>query len=279
MIQSIKKYLPLLLLLVTCLSSFAQDNYFNYENSLRFARFLKSSGQLNFAAEEYERIRFLNPDDTIVSLELLQTYRLNNQCEKLTFEFDNYRKSGTLTKSENFAREYLRTVLSCRIHSSDYFTISSTFRKNDNAFYDLSYYWIQKDYKNVFTYCHEKSDIIKQRSPELYNLTYSFENEKRKSQLLAAMMSAILPGSGKAYSNRWGDAFISFLFVGSNVFSSYRAFRKKGVESVNGWLFGGLALSFYTANIWGSAKAAKTYNSTVRNNYQNNAEKIIYSDY
>ncbi len=92
-------------------------------------------------------------------------------------------------------------------------------------------------------------------------------------------MSAVIPGSGKAYTKRWGDAFVSFLFISTNAYASYRAFNKKGVKSLNGWLFGGLALSFYTANLWGTVKGVKLYNNNIRETYQNNAENIIYNSY
>lgn len=93
------------------------------------------------------------------------------------------------------------------------------------------------------------------------------------------MMSTIIPGSGKAYSKRWGDAVISFLFVTTNAYASYRAFNKKGIKSVNGWIFGGLAFSFYSANLWGSAKAARIYNSQLLQGYQDHAESIIYNNF
>jgi TM2 domain-containing membrane protein YozV len=92
-------------------------------------------------------------------------------------------------------------------------------------------------------------------------------------------MSAIIPGSGKAYSKRWGDAIISFIFVGTNTFAAYRAFSKKGINSTNGWIFGSLAFSFYSANLWGSFKAAKNYNNHIKHSYQQNAENIIYTSF
>jgi len=103
--------------------------------------------------------------------------------------------------------------------------------------------------------------------------------QKYKNPFIASLMSTVLPGSGKDYSKRWGDAFVSFLFVGTNSFASYRAFKKKGINSVNGWIFGSLAVSFYSANIWGSAKAAKNYNTRIKEKFQVDAENIIYNSF
>ena len=202
MILFSKKLLLLLLLGLFNFLAFSQDNLFNYENSLSFARFLKLSNQLTFAAEEYERLNFLWPEDTVVRLELVQTYRLSKQCDKLSAFFENYHNDFFLSKSWNFEREYLRYSLTCKSNPSDYFQITSRFLDDERAFYNLGYYWINQDYRKAFDYCLSKQEILLKNHPDLLNLTFSFENEKKKSAAFAAFMSAVFPGSGKAYSKR-----------------------------------------------------------------------------
>ncbi len=257
----------------------AQENLLDYDNSLKFARYLKSTGQYNFAMEEFERLNFHWPQDTTISLELVQTYRLNRQCDRLDNSFELLRNNIYQHHSLPAAKEYLAFTLTCKSESDRFFDISSLLRPHEKSFYDLSYYWVTERYDSAFVYCNENRDLIMSNNPGLFRLTYNFENEKYKSPALAALMSVVIPGSGKAYSKRWGDAIVSFLFVGSNAYASYRAFSKKGVKSVNGWIFGTLAFSFYSANIWGSAKAAKTYNSDMQKRYQDNAEIIIYNSF
>ncbi|MFH1319815.1 MAG: hypothetical protein ABII90_04070 [Bacteroidota bacterium] len=149
----------------------------------------------------------------------------------------------------------------------------------ERCFYELGYFWVTQKYDSAFNYYLNNGDLIKANYADLYQLTYNFEHEKYKSPALALMMSAVIPGSGKAYSKRFGDALISFLFVSTNAYASYRAFNKKGIKSPNGWIFGGLAFSFYSANLFGSAKSAKRYNSDLQKRYQNNAENIIYTSF
>ena len=256
-----------------------QENLLDFDNSLKFARYLKSTMQYNFAMEEYERMNFLWPGDTTISLELVQTYRLNNQCNRLETSFEILRKNIYQYHSLPSVKEYLAFSLTCTADPERFHDISSLLEPPERSFYELSYCWVTRDYDSAFNYCRGNKDLIMASNPDLYRLTYDFEHEKYKSPALAVIMSAVIPGSGKAYSQRWGDALISFLFVGTNAYASYRAFNKKGIKSVNGWIFGSIAFSFYSANLWGSARAAKTYNTNMRKRYQDNAENIIYNSF
>ncbi len=91
------------------------------------------------------------------------------------------------------------------------------------------------------------------------------------------VMSAIIPGSGKAYASYWGDALMSLLFVSSNAWLSYRGFDEKGTDNVGAWLFGSLAMGFYVSNIWGSGKLVRTHNRTKLNNYYDEVNKTVNS--
>lgn len=257
----------------------AQQNLFDYEHTLRFARHLSASGQHRFAADEYERLFFNNPADTLVALEMAQNYRMGNMCGQSAWLFGELQQRKNFILSPDFNREYLRYALECGVEPDEYFSHTATLSPEEAVFYNLSYYWATQKYNEAVRYNREQRAFLEQEYPELYHLGIMYDLEKRKSPALAALMSAVIPGSGKAYSERWGDAVISLLFVGSNAWASYRAFNKKGVKSVNGWIFGTLAFSFYSANIWGSAQAAKSYNSEVNQRYQRDAEAIIHHSY
>ena len=279
MIRYIKALLFLVWFGTSHLLAEAQQNLFDYEHTLRFARHLSASGQHRFAADEYERLFFKNPADTTVALEMARNYRLGNMCEQSAWLFGELLKKDNTVLSGNFNREYLRYALHCGVPAGDYFRHTSALPVEEAVFYNLSYYWATQNYNEAIRYNREQRALLEQEYPELYHMGVMYDLEKRKSPAIAALMSAVIPGSGKAYSERWGDAVISLLFVGSNAWASYRAFNKKGVKSVNGWIFGTLAFSFYSSNIWGSAQAAKSYNSEVNQRYQRNAEAIIHHSY
>ena len=257
----------------------AQQNLLDFDNSIKFARYLSATQQLSFAVQEYERLNYLWPNDSIVVLELVQTYRINNQCDKFYTSLKLLENGGRLLKNSAYSSEYLRFTLTCRIKDQNYFEVLSYLKPEKKTFYEASYYWVNKQYDSLFKHYSKEKKLLAVANINLHDITKSFSEQKYKSPLIASAMSVIVPGSGKAYSKRWGDALVSFLFVGTNAYASYRAFNKKGVKSVNGWIFGSLAVSFYSANIWGSAKAAKNYNNKLKETFQLNAENIIYNSY
>ena len=91
-------------------------------------------------------------------------------------------------------------------------------------------------------------------------------------------MSAIIPGSGKFYTGRWRDGAVAFLFVSLNTWQAYRAFNKNGINSIYGWIFGTISLTFYSANIYGSYKSALNFNKKILNNLHEKTLLIINSD-
>jgi hypothetical protein len=265
--------------LLISISSLAQQDLRSYSNSLSFARYLVRTQQYEFASQEYERLNFIWPGDTTVMLELTQTYRLNGDCTQFQNAFDLLSSRNRLYENHEFAREYLRFCLTCDLKHPSYFPVMIQLPQEEKVSYSLGFYLATQQYDSAFSYRARHMDLLSTVSPQLSDITRDFEMRKTKKPWLAMAMSAVIPGSGKAYSGRWGDASISLLFVASSAFASYRAFKKKGVQSFNGWIFGGIALSFYSSNIYGSHKAARRYNEDQRNHFHQHAKSIIYSAY
>jgi len=97
--------------------------------------------------------------------------------------------------------------------------------------------------------------------------------------LLASLISVIVPGAGKMYCGYWGDGALSFLFSASSTFFTIRGFNKYGSKSVYPWIIGGLAVSYYSANIYGGATSAIRYNTNIDHTFIHETEEILYSDY
>jgi outer membrane protein assembly factor BamD (BamD/ComL family) len=98
-------------------------------------------------------------------------------------------------------------------------------------------------------------------------LLQEYQNLPEKSELLAGVLSAIIPGSGHIYAERYADGITSFLlnalFIAGTVF---------GVQQENyltASLTGVVGLPFYVGNIYGAANAAKKWNETVRDTIRN----------
>ena len=255
-----------------------QQDLFDYEHSLEFARYLQSSRQFEFATEEFERLNYFYPGEPEIRMELVETYRLDENCGQLDRALHLLQEDSPVLHVP-LTREYLNFCLTCGRSRSGYMELAGKLGSSEEAFYTLSYYWRTSNYDSAFSYNREAGSLLQQRYSGLYDLTIQFEQQHYKSPFLALILSAVLPGSGKAYSKRWGDAAVSFLFVSTAAYASYRAFNRKGIRSFNGWLMGGIAFSFYSSNLYGSFRAAKQYNREVVTSYQNEAKNIIYSNF
>lgn len=263
---------------MTAGSLHGQQDLFDVEHNLEFARYLQSSRQFEFATEEFERLHYFYPADPGIRLELIETYRLDENCGKLDRALQLLQEDRHVL-SDPMTREYLNFCLTCGRSRAGYMDLAGLLDPPEAAFYTLSYYWRTGNHDSAFSYNREAGSLLQQRYGGLYDLTLQFEQQRYKSPFLALVLSSVLPGSGKAYSGRWGDAAVSFLFVSTAAWASYRAFNQKGVRSFNGWFMGGIAFSFYSSNLYGSFRAAKQYNRELVTRYQNEAKNIIYSNF
>jgi hypothetical protein len=82
----------------------------------------------------------------------------------------------------------------------------------------------------------------------------------KKSPGLAALFSAVLPGSGKWYTHQRGDGFYALLMISLTGYLSYEGFQTHGIGSFKGWLFGGLSGIFYGGTLYGSYWSAIRFN-------------------
>jgi TM2 domain-containing membrane protein YozV len=78
----------------------------------------------------------------------------------------------------------------------------------------------------------------------------------RKSPVLAAALSMVVPGLGRVYIGRWPDGLMSFLLIGTTAFLAGQGFYAEGEGSVRGWILGGVAGLLYAGNVYGSAVGA-----------------------
>ena len=98
------------------------------------------------------------------------------------------------------------------------------------------------------------------RIKKLQSLAVEGQNLPKKSPVLAGVMSGIIPGSGKVYSERPLDGLYSFLLTAGTAWLACEGYRDQGISSTKCWLFGSVSLFFYVGNIYGSAISVKLYN-------------------
>jgi hypothetical protein len=105
-------------------------------------------------------------------------------------------------------------------------------------------------YNNV--YClSEQRELMKYRD--------RMASHKKKSPLVAGLMSAIVPGTGKFYAGYRGQAVSAF--IPSFIFGAVAVenYLKGGLRSPQFIIAAGLFSIYYIGNIWGSVVSVRTY--------------------
>ncbi|TAE25134.1 MAG: hypothetical protein EAZ91_19615 [Cytophagales bacterium] len=97
--------------------------------------------------------------------------------------------------------------------------------------------------------------------------------EKRRSPLVAGVLSAVVPGLGKAYAGKPKQGLAAFLPILSMAALTYEGLRKDGPRSARFIGFGSLFTLFYVGNIWGSVLSVKVRRNEFKREYDN---KILF---
>ncbi len=254
-------YFALFLFLTS--ASWAQEgNLFDRSHTVRFADHLFKSGQYDFAAREYERLLFLEPRNDTFQLQVLRAYRLANQTDKGLQRFSEFfNPSAHLTYP--FALERTKLGMNARQWETtlSFIQQSSVFPEPDQKIIQSSIFLFTDRFKEAQTMVLAIRDTTHFLYPAYRNLTEKATQGPYKKPWLAGSLSLILPGAGKAYAGQWKDGLVSLIFTAGMAFQSYRGFTQQGIRGSKGWIYGGLGLGFYLGNVYGSAKAAKQFNT------------------
>ncbi len=80
---------------------------------------------------------------------------------------------------------------------------------------------------------------------------------KRKSPLLAGILSAMVPGAGKIYAGKTGEGIATFFMTSAMGAVTLENYLKNGWINPKTLVFGSLFTIFYAGNIWGSVFSIK----------------------
>ena len=112
---------------------------------------------------------------------------------------------------------------------------------------------------------------------EALRLLDQYQNLPRKSETLAGIMSAVVPGSGYIYAEHYGDGITAFIINALAIAGTITAVYHENYAVAG--IVGGIGLPFYFGNIYGSANAAKKWNIAVRNELRNRISVTLHYDF
>ncbi len=255
-----------------------ERDLFDRKHTEQFTQYLTKTGQYDYAAQELERLLFLDPQNDSLKVQLLANYRLGRNLHTGLSRAEDFLKGGMPVLPVR--KEYVK-LLALNSQERKVYTFLALegieiCEREQGAMQMAS---LLQDWKSMQHY-DLASDCFSNRDREFYSdILYRGLHQKHKSPILAMGMSAIVPGSGKVYAREWKDGIMSFIFVASMAWQSYRGFKRKGTKSVYGWVFGGLATGFYCGNIYGSHKAARLYNDQQKEQLAKEIEAYVYGGF
>ena len=267
-----------LLLLLFGTNTVAQDIY-NLQNSLEYAQNLYSSHEYELAAQEYERVLFLDSTNTKAKLRLIKSFRKTNQTEQAIQRTQKF-FSDMKTMPKGFANEYSKLLVSNQEYKAcrNFINQSRTLTERDKDFYLAATNMFETDWEKAHQLLNPDSNRQNPALIRLQEINREAMSIDYKKPWLSAGLSTIVPGLGKVYSGSWKNGLVSLVFVGLSGWQAYRGFEQHGAKSAYGWIYGGIGLGFYLGNIFGSSKAANKYNFKQNQQIIDKVENI-YIDY
>ncbi|NOZ47686.1 MAG: hypothetical protein GXO79_13030 [Chlorobi bacterium] len=264
-----------LFVLINLRVGYSQDLY-NLNNSLKYADYLYKSHEFNLAANEYERVLFIDSTNNLAAFRLVESYRKSALYSIAINRLEKYNVNIN-TMSHDWAKEYVRLLILNQNYAllNNYIQSENALASADKIFYSAI--------SDAYTYNWDKakSDIKNNSNPqnksiqELKNILSQQDKLKYKSVPLAIALSAIVPGTGKIYSGFWKDGLFSLLVVGVSGLQAYRGFQKNGISSKYGWIYLTMGTGFYIGNIYGTGKAVNKRNSGLNHKIIHQIEDIF----
>ena len=95
---------------------------------------------------------------------------------------------------------------------------------------------------------------------KLNTIADELATHKRKSPLLAGILSGVLPGSGQVYSGKTGQGIAALLLTTGLSLVTIENYTKRGPDAFETIFFGSVFTVFYIGNIYGAAFSAKIVN-------------------
>lgn len=276
--------LLLLILSITIFPSMAQSedppDYYSPENVLKFANYLYEQGDYLRAVNEYQRYLYYQPEDSNqIRYRIALCYRFGGKPEHAIQIFkafleksedtelisNSYYQIGAsyfLMEQYEKTRSYLATSLQHisddRLHGESQQLIGLSLLKQQK--------WMEAE--NSFNGILNSDILEVGRKAKIYS-DFALQGRQlpNRSPLLAGLFSTVLPGSGRLYTGRIGDALNSMFIIGISGWQAYDGFNRDGFTSVKGWTLGTICGIFYVGNIYGSVISARVFNDRMADEY------------
>lgn len=264
--------------LICCLifaSSFLlsqQIDFYSPENIKSFGNNLFCEKDYLRAIDEYENYLKFSKNDSI-QFKIAYSYLLINNFHQAINKFLQINSKSVFF--ENSKVELLKVYFLMSDSTGFYQTANSIIDSNSifksdalklkNFAMLLSENMIRRDdFLKPFNYSE------KVKALEFFNRRFS---PPYKNELLAGILSALIPGSGKIYTQNYGDGVTAFILTGLFGYLAYTNFQH--AHNTRAWIFTGLGSLFYAGNVYGSVASAQIFNAKVDLDFKNDINSFL----
>ncbi|MBK7228791.1 MAG: hypothetical protein IPH97_07970 [Ignavibacteriales bacterium] len=243
------------------------------KNIKKFADFLFCDKDYLRAIDEYKKYLEVVNNDTI-RFKIALGYSLINDQSNALQEFSSINNSSALYEQSRI--EVLKSLSLSKSDSAFYLLANnlinskSQFSNNAQRLLNTSILLNENELpdKNKFLIPFESDDKL------LLGNYYDLKiNPPYKSETVAGILSAIIPGSGKIYTEDYGDGITAFLLTGLFTYLAYTNFEND--HQTRGWIFTALGAGFYAGNVYGSVASAQIFNAKVNFDFENGLKLFL----
>ncbi|MGE5351906.1 MAG: hypothetical protein ACM3P0_07475 [Acidobacteriota bacterium] len=231
------------------------------ENILKFADYLYCQKDYLRAITEYESLLKFKNSDTI-KLKIALGFSKMGQTKEAEYRFNSLALGNTFSDEARLelykSKFFTNDIASLRQMYKEKSLLPGKYIEPVRSLYYTSYLLDTAPLPDKEEFIQAFPSNAKNEM-EMFYLRKS--DQPYKSPLKAAILSAIVPGLGKAYSGEWGDGLTSLIVTGVLSYISYD--NLKAHHNFRGYVFGGLAALFYAGNVYGSIAQAQIYNAQV----------------
>jgi len=243
---------------------------------LRFINYLVNKGDYEDAVFllDSKNCNFAESTDSINYLRGWSNYslkKLNLSSESLLKVTPN---SGFYHKSHFFAAynyahlEYYKkatqTLLNMNVNSEKLLSLRD---------FELSGIYLLEGNEHLFEETFSKVNggyfEISSSYDNIRKISIDSKDHKARSPLLAGVMSGVIPGSGKFYAGKRGEAISAFIATTGLGFVAFENLRKSGFRNYKTIIFGTAFAFSYAANIYGAVVTINILETEYRDNVKN----------
>jgi hypothetical protein len=127
----------------------------------------------------------------------------------------------------------------------------------------------KEPFKDYFSKTNRNFYELSESADNLQKISADLFNHKVKSPFLAGLLSSIIPGSGKFYAGKRGEAISAFIATTGLGLVTWENYHKRGLKSFGTIAFGSAFLFSYTANIYGAVMTVHIAETEYKENVKN----------